>query len=141
MRRIIQSPRTLVNLMACLTAMAVVFVGTCATQISAQVTPTPANPQNPSTQSLQAGVEGTRLPVRSAIVPTTPASTAIQGVASIPSSTRPGSLRAAGRGLPGLSGGPPITGGLGYQDPAPRYMRPPTLGPLLCDPLTDSACD
>ena len=111
------------------------------TQSLAQTTPTPANPQNPSTQSLQAGVDPARVPVGSATREPVPSLTAIQGVASIASSGRPGSLRSAGRGLPGMAGGPPIKGPLGYQDPASRYMQPPTLGSLLCDPLVDGSCE
>ena len=115
--------------------------GSLVTSSMAQTVPTPANPQNPSTQSLQAGVDVARFPVDSTRSGTTPSITAIQGVASIASSSRPGSLRSAGRGLPGMPGGPPIKGSIGYQDPASRYMRPPTLGPLLCDPMVDGLCD
>lgn len=122
-----------IGLMLC---MSVAFVPPC----RAQVVPLPANPQNPSTQSLQAGVDTSSL----AAAPTagiSPSVTPTQGVASIPSSSRPGTLRSAGQGLPGMPGGPPIKGSLGYQDPASSYMRPRTLGPLLCDPLVDGMCD
>ncbi|MGQ0667258.1 MAG: hypothetical protein ACT4O4_09505 [Nitrospiraceae bacterium] len=122
-------------------AVALFCAESLATPSMAQTTPVPANPQNPSTQSLQAGVDVARFPVESTVSGTTPSITAIQGVASIASSSRPGSLRSAGRGLPGMPGGPPIKGSMGYQDPASRYMRPPTLGPLLCDPLVDGLCD
>jgi hypothetical protein len=46
----------------------------------------------------------------------------------------------AGRGLPGMPGGPPVNSPLGARDPAAQYMRPPTVGPLICDPAVDVAC-
>ncbi|HSQ50709.1 MAG TPA: hypothetical protein VLL94_05505 [Nitrospiraceae bacterium] len=46
----------------------------------------------------------------------------------------------AGRGLPGMPGGPPIKGAMGYQDPSSRYMRPPAIPPLLCDPAVNIPC-
>jgi hypothetical protein len=46
----------------------------------------------------------------------------------------------AGRGLPGMPGGPPVNSTLGARDPAAQYMRPPTVGPLICDPAVDVAC-
>jgi hypothetical protein len=107
----------------------------------AQITPTPANPQLPATQSLQSGVDTSAVAGVQTTGVTTPTVTSIQGIASITSSTRPGSLKSAGRGLPGMPGGPPIKGSLGYQDPASSYMRPPVLGPLLCDPLIEGFCD
>jgi hypothetical protein len=46
----------------------------------------------------------------------------------------------AGRGLPGMPGGPAINTPLGARDPAAQYMTPPTVGPLLCDPAVDVQC-
>ena len=46
----------------------------------------------------------------------------------------------AGRGLPGMPGGPPIKGSMGYQDPSGRYMRPPLIPPLFCDPAINISC-
>jgi hypothetical protein len=46
----------------------------------------------------------------------------------------------AGRGLPGMPGGPPVNSPVGASDPAAQYMRPPTVGPLICDPAVDVAC-
>jgi hypothetical protein len=46
----------------------------------------------------------------------------------------------AGRGLPGMPGGPPVNSPMGARDPAAQYMRPPTVGPLICDPAVDVAC-
>lgn len=107
----------------------------------AQVTPVPANPQNPSTQGIQgaadssAAIGGTGLGTGGTTVSVTP------GVGTSQSSSRQGSLRAAGQGLPGMPGGPPLKSAAGSQDPASSYMRPQTIGPLLCDPLLDGLCD
>jgi hypothetical protein len=95
------------NLKPRLLVVALFCAGSLVTSSMAQTVSTPANPQNPSTQSLQAGVDVARFPVESTISGTTPSLTAIQGVASIASSSRPGSLRSAGRGLPGMPGRPP----------------------------------
>lgn len=46
----------------------------------------------------------------------------------------------AGRGLPGMPGGPPLTSSLGARDPSARFMRPQTIGPLFCDPVVDFPC-
>lgn len=46
----------------------------------------------------------------------------------------------AGRGLPGMPGGPPIKGSMGYQDPSGRYMRPPLIPSLFCDPAINIPC-
>ncbi|HSA63349.1 MAG TPA: hypothetical protein VLE25_01550 [Nitrospira sp.] len=46
----------------------------------------------------------------------------------------------AGRGLPGMPGGPPLHSPLGANDPSAQYMRPPTVGPLFCDPAVDIQC-
>lgn len=47
----------------------------------------------------------------------------------------------AGRGLPGMPGGPPLNSPMGAQDPSGRYMRPPVIGPLFCDPSLNIACE
>jgi hypothetical protein len=46
----------------------------------------------------------------------------------------------AGRGLPGMPGGPPLNGTLGARDPSTQYMRPPAVGPLFCDPAINLPC-
>ena len=45
-----------------------------------------------------------------------------------------------GRGLPGMTGGPPVNGPMGSQDPASKYMSPPTLPPVFCDPAVNIPC-
>lgn len=125
-----------------LSAFVIALISVCSlvTPCMAQTTPAPANPQNPSTQSLQAGID-TSLSTIAPTVATTPSVSTVQGLASVSSSSRPGSLRSAGQGLPGMPGGPPLKGSLGYQDPSSSYMRPPAIGSLVCDPLLDGACD
>ena len=49
-------------------------------------------------------------------------------------------LGGAGRGLPGMAGGPPLNAPMGAQDPTASYMRPPAVGPLFCDPAVDMVC-
>lgn len=46
----------------------------------------------------------------------------------------------AGQGLPGMPGGPPIKGSMGYQDPSGRYMRPLEIPSVLCDPAINIPC-
>lgn len=97
-----------------------------------------ASPSNPSSLSLQNGLDPS-----GGIAPATPLSSpsVVQGIGTIPSSTKPGSLGSAGRGLPGMPGGPPIKGALGSQDPSSTYMRPSAIGALVCDPMIDGVCD
>jgi hypothetical protein len=130
-----------VTFIARLGAVALLCTGAYSTPGGAQTTPAPANPQNPSTQGLQAGVAVAQAPAFSAASGTDRSVPTIQGSASIASSSRRGPVRSAGRGLPGMPGGPPIKESLGYRDPASRYMRPPVIGPLFCDPLRDEGCD
>lgn len=104
----------------------------------AQSSSSAASPSNPSSLSLQNG-----LGPSGGIAPATPLSSpsVVQGIGTIPSSTKPGSLGSAGRGLPGMPGGPPIKGALGSQDPSSTYMRPSAIGALVCDPMIDGVCD
>jgi hypothetical protein len=50
------------------------------------------------------------------------------------------SFGSAGQGLPGMPGGPAVNSAVGAQDPSGRYMRPPVIPPLLCDPAVDLPC-
>lgn len=112
----------------------------CVSSGLAQISPSPANPQNPSSLSLQNGLDPSG---GVGGIPAAPLSSpsVVQGIGTIPSSAKPGSLGTAGRGLPGMPGGPPIKGALGSQDPASTYMRPSVIGPLVCDPMIDGVCD
>ncbi len=68
--------------------------------------------------------------------PVTPA----LGAGSNRSSSLGKSFGSAGRGLPGMPGGPSVNSALGSQDPSGKYMRPPVIPPLLCDPAVDLPC-
>jgi len=46
----------------------------------------------------------------------------------------------AGRGLPGMPGGPPVNAPWGAQDLSASFMRPPLIGPLECDLIVDPTC-
>jgi hypothetical protein len=46
----------------------------------------------------------------------------------------------AGRGLPGMPGGPSLKSSMGAQDPTAAYMTPPVVGPLYCDPAINESC-
>ena len=106
----------------------------------------PAVAQNvPGTLQPQAQSPGSISPIQPSSAPTsglpanvlTPATTSQlapnPGVSSAP-------FTSAGRGLPGMQGGPPINGPVGAQDPSSGYMRPQTLGPLFCDPALNIQC-
>jgi len=112
----------------------------CVSSGVAQTSPSPANPQTPSLLSLQSGLDPSG---GIGVVPSTSLSSpsAVQRIGTIPSSTKPGTLGSAGRGLPGMPGGPPIKGALGSQDPSSAYMRPSMIGALVCDPFIDGVCD
>ena len=64
----------------------------------------------------------------------------IPGVGSSRSSSVGKRFGSAGQGLPGMPGGPPIKGSVGYQDPSGRYMRPLEMPPVLCDPAINIPC-
>ena len=95
-------------------------------QASSPVTISPIQPSSAPTSGLPANV-------------LTPATTSQLE----PSGNAPGRAPVfvgAGRGLPGMPGGPALNGALGARDPTAQYMIPPTVGPLFCDPAVDIAC-
>jgi hypothetical protein len=98
-------------------------------------------------QNQQAAPPVTISPIQPASAPTsglpanvlTPATTnQLEGGITAPG--RSPVFSGAGRGLPGMPGGPPLNSSPGANDPSTRYMRPPTVGPLLCDPAVDIQC-
>jgi len=104
-------------------------------------------PGGSPTQNPQASSSVTISPVQPGSVPTrglpanviTPATTnQLESGAGAPGNTPV--FLGAGRGLPGMPGGPALSSPLGARDPATQYMRPPTVGPLYCDPAVDVAC-
>jgi hypothetical protein len=59
----------------------------------------------------------------------------------VPEMTSGRAWSSAGRGLPGMPGGPPLTDrAMGAEDPAIRFMLPTRLGPLTCDLMIDPEC-
>ena len=118
-------------------------VGTLVFPCGAQ-TPTPplAPPvQNQPSQPAQAGI----LPPAPNAVGTTPAnvgptSVPVPGVGTTTSSSAGKTFGSAGRGLPGMPGGPLVNGSMGAQDPSSQYMRPPMIPPVLCDPAVNIPC-
>ncbi|HSB44656.1 MAG TPA: hypothetical protein VLD60_06575 [Nitrospira sp.] len=98
---------------------------------SLQIQPAPAPQVGPA-----ANVSG----VSSSATPAGPVATPVPGVGTIPSSSLGKSFGSAGRGLPGMPGGPPVSGTPGGQDPSSTWMRPLQIPPLLCDPATDIPC-
>ena len=118
-------------------AIAVVcVVGVLANPCGAQTPPATPPIQNQAGQLLQS--------VPSAVVPgqanAGPTSVPIPGVGSSVSSSTGKTFGSAGRGLPGMPGGPPIKGSMGSQDPSSRYMTPPVIPPLSCDPAVNIPC-
>jgi hypothetical protein len=114
------------------------WIDPCAAQIITVPNPNPAPNQllqNPQIGQVQPPLPTVGIP--GTIV--TPQTTA--GLAGNPSISNPGpSFGSAGRGLPGMPGGPPINAPMGARDPTASYMRPPVVGPLLCDPAIDIEC-
>ena len=118
-------------------AIAIVcVVGVLAYPCAAQTPPAAPPVQNQAGQLLQS--------VPSAVVPgqanAGPTSVPTLGVGSSVSSSTGKTFGSAGRGLPGMPGGPPIKGLMGSQDPSSRFMIPPVIPPLLCDPAVNIPC-
>jgi hypothetical protein len=106
----------------------------------------PAVAQNvPGTLQPQAQTPGSISPIQPSSAPTsglpanvitpstTPQLAPNPGVSSAP-------FTSAGRGLPGMQGGPPVNGPVGARDPSSDFMRPPNVGPLFCDPALNIQC-
>jgi len=107
----------------------------------AQTLPGGSQAQNPQASSVtispvQPGAAPTRGLPANVITPAT--TNQLEPAAGAPGSTPV--FLGAGRGLPGMPGGPPLNRPLGASDPAAQYMRPSTVGPLFCDPAIDVAC-
>ncbi|MCX5723772.1 MAG: hypothetical protein NTX84_04475 [Nitrospirae bacterium] len=109
----------------------------CGAQAPPQ-TPTPPTVQNQAGQVPQAAPP---LAMPSAGGGTGgPTSVPSSGVGSSASSSLGKRFGSAGQGLPGMPGGPPIKGSMGSQDPSGKYMRPPEIPPVLCDPAVNIPC-
>jgi len=70
----------------------------------------------------------------------TPSTTSQLAPSAGASPSIPPPFTSAGRGLPGMQGGPPLNAPMGAQDPSRNYMQPPTVGPLFCDPALNIQC-
>lgn len=112
--------------------LAGLFTAPCAAQVP------PPSPQNQPPQNPQPGIQEV-VPTGGATTTSTPPSSPLPATSQ--SSALGKSFGSAGRGLPGMPGGPPLTGRMGAQDPSSSYMRPSTIGPLFCDPAVNIPCD
>jgi hypothetical protein len=93
------------------------------------------SPQNPQARQIQPPLPILGVP-GSVITPST--TPGLKGSSVIPGPG--GSSGIAGRGLPGMSGGPSLNAPMGAQDPSASYMHPPVIGPLFCDPSINITC-
>ncbi len=118
---------------------ALFIVGVLAFPCGAQAPP-PAPPavQNQAGQTLQAALPSARL--CRGFHQAGPTSVPASGVGSSMSSAVGKRFGSVGQGLPGMPGGPPINVPMGSQDPSSRYMRPPVIPPVLCDPAINIPC-
>jgi hypothetical protein len=113
----------------------------CSAQTQTQISPTPPPVQNQPNQPTQAGV----LPPAPNTGGSTQATTGltsvpVPGVGTTTSSSAGKTFGSAGRGLPGMPGGPAVNGSMGAQDPSSQYMRPLSIPPVLCDPAVNIPC-
>ena len=67
-------------------------------------------------------------------------STLSPSTSGISLSTTTRSFSSAGRGMPGMPGGPRMGSPGGALDPSSNYMAPPIVGPLFCDPALNLPC-
>jgi len=117
----------------------------CGSLAHAQTVPN-ALPQSPSLQTPSSQSPVTISPIQPSSAPTsglpanviTPATT--NQLSSGGATGGSPVFGGAGRGLPGMPGGPPLNGTLGARDPNSQYMRPPAVGPLFCDPAINLPC-
>lgn len=109
----------------------------CGAQVSPPPSQTPAQPIPSLQPALQPVITGA-----GGVTPSAPGTqpTAAPTVGTAGSSSDRKSFGTVGKGLPGLPGGPALTSPNGAQDPSSKYMRPPVIGPLFCDPALDIPC-
>ncbi|MCC2640140.1 MAG: exported protein of unknown function [Nitrospira sp.] len=125
----------------------VCILGVCASMLilpwvcAAQAPPLPSVQQRPPGQNPQP--QGT-VPLPNTITQSSSVSSTASGASAPQSVTVPSSLSKSfgtiGRGLPGMTGGPPLTAPMGSQDPSPGFMLPTTIPPLFCDPAVNIPC-
>ena len=120
----------------CVAVSVLCFIGVLASPCGAQTTSLAPQAQNQARQTPPAAMSVGG----SGQADVEPALRESPGSGATASSSAGKKFGLAGRGLPGMPGGPPIKGSMGYQDPSSRYMRPPVIQPLLCDPAVNIPC-
>ncbi|TKB32672.1 MAG: hypothetical protein E8D51_09745 [Nitrospira sp.] len=136
-----QMNRWLIEMKASLLLSVWLLVGLLAVPCGAQAPPqtsTPPTVQNQAGQTPQAATLSAEPGGGGSI--SGPTSVPVPGVGTSTSSSFGRTFGSAGRGLPGMPGGSPIKGSMGSQDPSGKYMTPPTIPPLLCDPAVNIPC-
>ncbi|MDO8356610.1 MAG: hypothetical protein Q7U76_09500 [Nitrospirota bacterium] len=109
----------------------------CGAQAPPQ-TPTPPAVQNQAGQAPQ--IAPPSAAPSGGVSTAGPTALPASGVGSSASSSLGKRFGSAGQGLPGMPGGPSMKGSMGSQDPSGKYMTPPTIQPLLCDPAVNIPC-
>lgn len=101
-----------------------------------------ASSQSLAPQNLQGGsqIASPGLSVPATVTTGQTTSTLTPTTSGMSSSTTMGSFSSAGRGLPGMPGGPRMGSSGGALDPSSNYMTPPVVGPLFCDPALNIPC-
>jgi hypothetical protein len=104
--------------------------------------PSNAGSQNLAPQNTQGGAQiqspGFSVPAN---VTTTQTTVGLNSGIGSPSASPPSStFVSAGRGLPGMPGGPPLGVTGGAFDRSGDYMTPTVIGPLFCDPAINISC-
>jgi hypothetical protein len=108
---------------------------------SAQAVPGAFQPQNQAPGTAQTPAVTTPQPQPSTTPPAgLPANIVTPSTTNQLEAGRARAFGSAGRGLPGMPGGPRLGGPVGAQDPSADYMRPPVIGPLFCDPAINIPC-
>ena len=124
--------------------MLLVSTAFCSFKVDAQTGSLPSNSgsQNLAPQNTQGGSQiqspGFSVPAN---VTTSQTTVGLNFETNGASTSRPTStFISAGRGLPGMPGGPPFGGAGGAFDRSSDYMTPPVIGPLFCDPAVNITC-
>lgn len=116
----------------------------CAFKVDAQTSSAPSNAgsQSLAPQNTQGGSQiqspGFSVPANVTTSQTTVGLNSVTNGSSTPLSGS--TFVSAGRGLPGMPGGPPLGAAGGAFDRSSDYMTPSVVGPLFCDPAINITC-
>ncbi len=116
----------------------------CSFRIEAQtiLPPSNATPPNLAPQNTQGGSQiqspGFSVPATVTTGQTTPGFNS--PTSGLSTSTTKSTFISAGKGLPGMPGGPRLGAAGGALDLSSDYMTPPVVGPLFCDPALNIPC-